>query len=181
MAGKCKDYLSKDEEAMLLAIVVSLRSKDPNNRVGAVIVDKEYRIISTGYNGLTLGMDDNMFDWTSSGEKTNDFMKIKDYFVVHAERNAILNYIRKGGKSLEDCTLYVTWFPCVECAKEIIQSGIKKVVYLRMYSKKEMVNICRSLFKKAGVDVIEYKNRNTNKEEILQIEGTIKKLVKEKL
>lgn len=155
MPGKREEYISWDEFFMGTAMLASARSKDPNNRVGACIVNNEHKIISTGYNGLTNGMDDNEFDWTSSGEKTGIKMNNKDFFVVHAERNAILNS-RQNGTSLKDGVLYVTWYPCTECAKEIIQAGIKKVVYLRMYSKKDIVELSEMMFMMAGVEVVPY-------------------------
>lgn len=151
MAGKRKDYLSWDEYFMGIAMISSMRSKDPNNQVGACIVNEEnHKILSIGYNGLTRGMNDDLFDWTSSGEKTKILKDIKDFYIVHAERNAILNYCGDT-KDLEGSTMYVTWFPCTECTKEIIQVGIKKLVYLRMYSKKELVEISKYMLKKAGV------------------------------
>ena len=134
MPGKREDYLSWEEFFMGSAILVSARSKDPNNQVGACLVNNDKKVLSLGYNGLTRNMDDDTFDWKSTGEQTGIIENIKDYYVVHAERNAILNF-RGNMKELEGSTLYVTWFPCNECAKEIIQVGIKKVVYLRMYSK----------------------------------------------
>ncbi len=125
MSGKRENYLNWDEYFMGCAILASSRSKDPRNRVGACIVNNENRILSIGYNGLTEGMDDDKFDWNSTGELTGIKKNIKDYYVVHAEKNAILNY-RSNSKDLKNSTLYVTWFPCYECTKIIIQSGIKK-------------------------------------------------------
>lgn len=157
MPGKREEYLSWEQFFMMNAFSASLRSKDPHNQVGACIVDEENKkILSVGYNGLTKGMNDDTFDWTSSGEKTGEKAKIKDYYVVHAERNAVLNY-RGNMKDLKGATLYVTWFPCYECTKEIIQVGIKKIVYLRMYSKKELVDISKIMLEAAGVEVVPYK------------------------
>ena len=178
MPGKRKKYLSWDEVFMGSAILVSARSKDPSNQVGACIVDQNHHILSLGYNGLTIGMNDDKFYWNSIGEKTNELDKIKDYYVVHAERNAILNY-RGSLSDLKDSTLYVTWFPCTECTKEIIQAGIKKVVYLRMYSKPELVNISKKMLRSAGIEIIPYiQDKDFTKEEIQNKTEKIQTIIK---
>lgn len=178
MPGKREDYLSWEEFFMGSAILVSARSKDPNNQVGACLVNNDKKVLSLGYNGLTRNMDDDTFDWKSTGEQTGIIENIKDYYVVHAERNAILNF-RGNMKELEGSTLYVTWFPCNECAKEIIQVGIKKVVYLRMYSKKELVNISMKMFDKAGVEVVPYnKEKEIEKEQELNARKEFQKILK---
>lgn len=178
MPGKREDYLSWEEFFMGSAILVSARSKDPNNQVGACLVNDDKKVLSLGYNGLTRNMDDDTFDWKSTGEQTGIIENIKDYYVVHAERNAILNF-RGNMKELEGSTLYVTWFPCNECAKEIIQVGIKKVVYLRMYSKKELVNISMKMFDKAGVEVVPYnKEEEIEKEQELNARKEFQKILK---
>ena len=118
---KREDYISWDEYFMGVAILAAKRSKDPNTQVGACIVNKAKRILSTGYNGFPYGCSDDAFSWDRSGEDT------KYKYVVHAELNAILN---AHGKSLEGSRLYVDLFPCNECAKAIIQSGISEIVYL---------------------------------------------------
>lgn len=119
---KRKDYLSWDKYFMGVAILSSMRSKDPNTQVGACIVNQKNRIIGIGYNGLPVGLSDDDFPWGNEGV----FLETKYPYVVHAEPNAILNSIEK----LDNATLYVTLFPCNECAKLIIQSGIKEIVYL---------------------------------------------------
>lgn len=178
MPGKRKNYLSWDEFFMGSAILISARSKDPSNQVGACIVDKNHRILSLGYNGLTKGMNDNDFYWNSIGEQTGELDKIKDYYVVHAERNAILNYCGSH-KDLKDSTLYVTWFPCTECTKEIIQTGIKKIVYLRMYSKPELVNISKKMLKNAGIEIEPYcVNKDITKEEMKETMEKIQTILK---
>lgn len=178
MPGKREDYLSWEEFFMGSAILVSARSKDPSNQVGACLVNDDKKVLSLGYNGLTRNMDDDTFDWKSTGEQTGIIENIKNYYVVHAERNAILNF-RGNMKELEGSTLYVTWFPCNECAKEIIQVGIKKVVYLRMYSKKELVNISMKMFDKAGVEVVPYnKEKEIEKEEELNARKEFQKILK---
>lgn len=118
---KRTDYISWDEYFMGVALLASKRSKDPNTQVGACIVNDDNIILSTGYNGFPIGCSDDSFPWQREGEDT------KYPYVVHAELNAILN---SNGKSLKGARIYVDLFPCNECAKAIIQSGIKEVVYL---------------------------------------------------
>ena len=118
---KRSEYLSWEEYFMGVALLAAQRSKDPNTQVGACIVSEDNIIISTGYNGLPNGCHDDEYPWEREGEET------KYPFVVHAELNAILN---SGGRLLKGATLYVALFPCNECAKAIIQSGIREVIYL---------------------------------------------------
>ena len=152
MAGKREDYISWDEYFMGIAFISSLRSKDPRTQVGACIVDTEKHILSTGYNGAPLNLSDDELPWDSLGEATNDIMNIKNTFVCHAEANAIDNY--EGNKEkLRDSTIYVTLFPCVECAKRIIQNKIKKVVYLKQYSSIAQIIAASYMFEKANVEV----------------------------
>ena len=117
-----QDYISWDEYFMGVALLSAKRSKDPNTQVGACIVNKNKKIVGIGYNGLPFGCDDAVFPWDRNG----DFLNTKYPYVVHAEPNAILN----SNSQTQDCTLYVSLFPCNECAKLIIQSGIKEVVYM---------------------------------------------------
>lgn len=141
------NYLPWDEYFMALAELSAMRSKDPNTQVGACIVDKNNRILSIGYNGAPNGFDDNDFPWEREGEP----LETKYLYVVHAERNAILNY-RGSRKDLEGATIYVDLFPCNECAKEIIQSGIKEVVYLSdKYANTEGTIASKRLFDACGV------------------------------
>lgn len=126
MSGKKRDdYLSWDEYFMAIAKLSSMRSKDPSTQVGACIVSNDNRILSIGYNGAPNGFNDEKFPWGREGNP----LETKYLYVVHAERNAILNY-RGSRKDLENSKIYVDLFPCNECAKEIIQAGIKEVVYL---------------------------------------------------
>ena len=118
---KRKDYISWDEYFMGSAMLAARRSKDPSTQVGACIVSKDNIIISTGYNGMPHGCSDDEFPWDRTGEET------KYPFVVHAELNAILN---ASGRDLRGSRIYVALFPCNECAKAIIQSGVKEVMYL---------------------------------------------------
>lgn len=117
-----KDYIGWDEYFMGVALLSSKRSKDPNTKVGACIVNSEKRIVGIGYNGFPVGCDDKEFPWGRDG----DFLDTKYPYVVHAEPNAILN----SNSNTRGCTLYVSLFPCNECAKLIIQSGIKEIVYM---------------------------------------------------
>ena len=109
------DYISWDEYFMGIAMLAARRSKDPNTQVGACIVSQDNIIISTGYNGMPKGCSDDTFPWDRTGEET------KYPYVVHAELNAILN---ANGRDLRGSKLYVALFPCNECAKAIIQSGL---------------------------------------------------------
>ena len=120
---KRDDYISWDEYFMGIALLSAKRSKDPNTQVGACIVNDKNRIMSVGYNGFPQGCDDDLFPWARDG----GVLDTKYAFVCHAELNAILNY---RGSGLDGTKLYVSLFPCNECAKAIIQSGIKEVVYL---------------------------------------------------
>lgn len=118
---KRKDYISWDEYFMGVALLAAKRSKDPNTQVGACIVDKNNIILSTGYNGFPIGCSDDEFPWAREGEDT------KYPYVVHAELNTILN---ATGRNLRGAKIYVSLFPCNECTKAIIQSGITEVIYL---------------------------------------------------
>ena len=118
---KRTDYISWDEYFMGIAMLAARRSKDPSTQVGACIVSPDNIIISTGYNGMPKGCSDDLFPWEREGEET------KYPYVVHAELNAILN---ANGRDLRNSRVYVALFPCNECAKAIIQSGVKEVLYL---------------------------------------------------
>lgn len=107
---------------MGIAQLSSKRSKDPKTQVGACIVNHENKIVGIGYNGFPKGISDDDFPWQDQG----DYLQTKYPFVVHAEANAILN----ASQNLNDCKLFVTLFPCNECTKLIIQSGIKELVYI---------------------------------------------------
>ncbi len=119
---KRSGYLSWDEYFMGVAIMSGMRSKDPNSQVGCCIVSEDNKILSMGYNGFPKGCSDDEFPWDREGSD----LETKYFYVTHSELNAILNY--RGG-SLEGAKLYVSLFPCNECAKAIIQAGIKTVVY----------------------------------------------------
>ena len=122
MTGKRTDYLTWDEYFMGVAMLSAMRSKDPHTQVGACIVSGDNKILSMGYNGFPWGCSDDEFPWRREG----DPLEKKYFYSTHSELNAILNY--RGG-SLEGAKLYVTLFPCNECAKAIIQAGIVTVIY----------------------------------------------------
>lgn len=126
LGHKRNNYLSWDESFMLHAVVAAGRSKDPSSQVGACIVGKDNRILSLGYNGAPNNWEDDKFPW----DRDNEDAKNNKYpYVIHAEMNALLNY-KSDNSSLEGATAYVTLFPCHECAKSLVQAGIKRIVYL---------------------------------------------------
>lgn len=143
---KRQGYITWDEYFMGVAVLTAQRSKDPNTQVGCCIVDREKRILSTGYNGFPCGCSDDEFPWDRDGESVNE---TKYPFVVHAELNAILN---ARGKNLAGAKLYVALFPCNECAKAIIQAGIAEVIYLSdKYAATPSTLASRRMFEAAGV------------------------------
>ena len=142
-----------DEYFMGIAVLSSLRSKDPNTKVGACIVDKEHKVVSIGYNGMPRGVDENKVSW-NRGEGLDS----KYLYVCHAEFNAILN--TRNGAALEGCTLYVTLFPCNECAKAIIQTGIKEVVFFdNKYKDTTGVQASLKMLELAGVKIRQFDAR----------------------
>ena len=148
LEDKRKDYITWDEYFMGIAKLSALRSKDPNTQVGACIVSPEHKILSMGYNGFPIGCSDDEFTWSREGEDN------KYLYTTHSELNAILNY--RGG-SLDGTTIYVTLFPCNECAKAIIQSGIREVVYAcDKYADTTSVAASKRMLRTAGVVLREY-------------------------
>lgn len=151
MTEKRNGYISWDEYFMGVALLAAERSKDPNTRVGACIVDRQRRILSTGYNGFPQGCSDDEFPWNRDAS----LGETKYNFVVHAELNAILN---TRGKSLADSILYVALFPCNECAKAIIQAGVREVVYLSdKYKGTESTEASRRMMTAAGIKLTKFK------------------------
>lgn len=143
-----KDVLSWDQYFMGMAHLSAMRSKDPNTRVGACIVNPQKRVVGLGYNGFPYGCEDDEFPWARDGQ----FLETKYPYVVHAELNAILNSIQ----DLHGCTLYVSLFPCNECAKAIIQAGITCVVYESdKYDGTEGNIASKRMFYDAGVKLIQ--------------------------
>ena len=148
--NKREDYISWDEYFMGVAMLSAMRSKDPNTQVGACIVSEDHKILSMGYNGLPVGCSDDEFPWNREGEPYDN----KYFYTTHSELNAILNY--RGG-SLEDSRLYVTLFPCNECAKAIIQAGIKTLVYdCDKYASTPSVLASKRMLDAAGVRYYKY-------------------------
>ena len=149
MSEKRTDYISWDEYFMGVALLAAQRSKDPSTQVGACIVDEQNRILSTGYNGFPQGCSDDEFPWGREGAET------KYPYVVHAELNAILN---ANGRDLRGSRLYVALFPCNECAKAIIQSGVKEVLYLSdKYADTPVTKASKRMLDAAGVRYVQLK------------------------
>ena len=148
---KRENTLTWDEYFMGLAHLSALRSKDPNTQVGAAIIDENHRVVSVGYNGFPKGCSDDEFPWSRSGGVLNS----KYAFVVHAELNAILN----SPRSVSGCIIYVSLFPCNECAKAIIQSGIKRIVYESdKYADTETTIASKKMLQAAGIELVQLEN-----------------------
>jgi len=142
---KRNDYIRWDEYFMGVALLSAQRSKDPNTQVGACIVNPDKKIVGVGYNGFPSGCDDDELPWAREGE----YLETKYPYVCHAELNAILNSI---SRDLKGCSIYVALFPCNECAKAIIQSGIKEIVYLSdKYAGTDSVVASKRMLDQAGV------------------------------
>ena len=140
---KRTDYINWDEYFMGIALLAARRSKDPSTQVGACIVSHDNNILSIGYNGMPKGCSDDEFPWDRTGEDT------KYPYVVHAELNAILN---ANGRDLRGSKLYVALFPCNECAKAIIQSGVKEIFYLSdKYAETPTTKASKRMLDAAGV------------------------------
>ena len=151
---KRADYLSWDEYFMGIALLSAMRSKDPSTQVGACIVNSDKRILSMGYNGMPRCCSDDEYPWG----KTDSALDSKYLYVCHAELNAILNC---AGGSVRDCIVYTTLFPCNECAKAIIQSGIKRIVYdSDKYEKTPAIIASKRMLSTAGVELVRYEHTN---------------------
>ena len=158
MSGKRENHISWDEYFMGIAVLSSLRSKDPNTQVGACIVSPDKKIVGVGYNGFPTGCSDDDLPWEREGE----WLETKYPYVCHAELNAILN---STIANLTGATLYVALFPCNECAKAIIQSGIKKVIYLSdKYETSDSTLASKKMLKEAGV---QFEPLNTGRKELV--------------
>ena len=154
---KRDNYISWDEYFMGISLLSSMRSKDPNTQVGACIVGDDNKIVSVGYNGFPRGCNDDDFPWERSGDNANE---TKYPFVCHAELNAILNY---SGGSLQGARLYTTLFPCNECTKAIIQSGIREVIYYSdKYADTDSTIAAKRMFDLVGVTYRQYEKENKN-------------------
>lgn len=152
---KRSDYLNWDEYFMGMALLSAQRSKDPNTQVGACIVDTKRRVVGLGYNGFPKGCSDDELPWAREG----GFLDTKYAYVCHAELNAILN---KNNEDLDGCTIYVALFPCNECAKLIIQSGIKEVVYLSdKYKETDMHKAAQKMLEMSGIKLRKFVSEKT--------------------
>ena len=148
---KRENYINWDEYFMGIAILSAQRSKDPSTQVGACIVSSENKILSVGYNGMPRNCDDDIYPWDREGDELNT----KYVFVCHAELNAILNY---SGSNLKGSKVYVTLFPCNECAKALIQSGVSEVIYYSdKYSDSFSTLAAKRMFESAGIKMTAYK------------------------
>lgn len=149
-----KSNISWDEYFMGIASLSALRSKDPNTKVGACIVDEDNKVVSIGYNGMPRKVDENELSWNREGEGLDS----KYLYVCHAEFNAILN--TRNGAALKGCKLYVTLFPCNECAKAVIQVGIKEVIFMdNKYKDTISVQASLKMLQLAGVKVRQFDGR----------------------
>ncbi len=153
---KRETYLTWDEYFMGIALLSSQRSKDPSTQVGACIVSEDNKIMSVGYNGMPKFCSDDLFPWSKDGNP----LETKYMFVCHAELNAILNY---GGGSLKGSKVYTTLFPCNECAKALIQAGIKEIIYMcDKYADTDSVKASKKMFDTAHVTYRQYEQtKNT--------------------
>lgn len=152
--SKRTDYLTWDEYFMGVSKLAGMRSKDPSTQVGSCIVSQDNKILSMGYNGFPKGCPDDEFPW----EREGDEYDTKYPYVTHSELNAILNY--RGG-SLEGAKIYVSLFPCNECAKAIIQSGIKTIIYsCDKYADTTAVRASKRMLDAAGVAYRKYISSN---------------------
>ncbi|MCK5517552.1 MAG: dCMP deaminase family protein [Desulfobulbaceae bacterium] len=144
MSGKRIGYLSWDEYFMAVALLSGLRSKDPNTQVGACVANAQNKIVGVGYNGFPQGCSDDELPWNREG----DFIDTKYPYVCHAELNAVLN---SNTANLRGCRIYVALFPCNECTKVIIQSGIREIIYLSdKYKDTDSVRAAKTMLKKSG-------------------------------
>ncbi|HBI15200.1 MAG TPA: cytidine deaminase [Desulfobulbaceae bacterium] len=145
MVGKRTDYLSWDEYFMAVALLSGLRSKDPNTQVGACVANEQNKIVGVGYNGFPWGCSDDELPW----DRTGNYLDTKYPYVCHAELNAVLNSITSD---LRRTRIYVALFPCNECTKVIIQSGISEIIYLSdMYQNTDSVKASKIMLERAHI------------------------------
>uniref|UniRef100_A0A667WVJ3 Deoxycytidylate deaminase n=1 Tax=Myripristis murdjan TaxID=586833 RepID=A0A667WVJ3_9TELE len=153
---KREDYLEWPEYFMAVAFLSAQRSKDPSSQVGACIVNQENKIVGIGYNGMPNGCNDDLMPWSRAADNRLD---TKYPYVCHAELNAIMN---KNSADVKGCTMYVALFPCNECAKLIIQAGIKEVIYFSdKYHESLEMTASRKLLNMAGIGYTQFKARRT--------------------
>ena len=160
---KREDYISWDEYFMGIALLSARRSKDPSTQVGACIVSAENRILSVGYNGMPRNCDDDEYPWDREGGA----LETKYMFVCHAELNAILNYSSANG-TLKGSKVYTTLFPCNECAKALVQSGVGEIIYYSdKYSTTDSTLAAKRMFRSAGIKLTPYEF--SGKKEIIEL------------
>lgn len=154
---KRSNYISRDEYFMGIALLSEYRSKDPSTQVGACIVNDENRIIGIGYNGFPRWCSDDVFPWTKDDE---NFLNNRNTYVVHAEANAILN---TWTNDMHGATIYIHYFPCHECAKIIIQAGIKKIVYLSDKKVAEdSIKASRDMLEASWLELLAFQSDHNN-------------------
>lgn len=159
MQSPRENYISWDECFMRMTYVIAGRSKDPSTQVGAVVVNQKNVVVGLGYNGLPRNIDSEKFSWDRQG----DFLNTKYAYVCHAEENAIYN----ANGSTENCKIYTKLFPCNECAKTIIQNGIKEVIFENdKYHEVDAFIAARKLFDAAGVVCRQYLSDWSEKEQM---------------
>ncbi len=164
-SSKRETYLDWDEYFMGVAVLSSLRSKDPSTQVGSCVVNKNRKIVGIGYNGFPKGCSDDALPWQREG----DFLNTKYAYVCHAEMNAILN---SNTRELNDCSIYVALFPCNECAKLIIQSGIREIIYVYdKYADTDQVKASKLMLDLSGV---EYRKIDFDKSKLINLIGELK-------
>jgi dCMP deaminase len=147
---KKNDYIKWDEYFMGIALLSTMRSKDPNTSVGSCIVSEDNKILSVGYNGMPIGCSDDEFPWIREGDPLNT----KYLYVCHAELNAILNYT---GINIKGAKIYTTLFPCNECSKAIIQKGMKEIIYMSdKYADTDIIKASKRMLDAAGVAYRQY-------------------------
>ena len=157
---KREDYLSWDEYFVAMAKLAAMRSKDTNTQVGCCIVSQDNRILSVGYNGAPNGYDDDKFPWGREGNR----LDTKYMYVCHSELNALLNY-RGNNNDFVGARIYVHYFPCNECAKAIIQAGIKEVIYYHNYdydNHSDEMEASIRMFNECGVTYRKYQPKGKN-------------------
>lgn len=151
-------WINWDEYFMGIALLSAKRSKDPSTQVGACIVDDDNKVVSIGYNGMPKGLDETKLSWNK-----NEGLDSKYLYVCHAELNAILN--TRNGSALKGCRLYVTLFPCNECAKAIIQVGLKEIIYLdNKYFDATATQASKRMLELANIKIRKYEGRYTQVE-----------------
>lgn len=152
---KRQDYLNWDSYFMGIALLSSMRSKDPSTSVGACIVSENNKILSLGYNGMPIGCSDDEYPWEREGHP----LDTKYLYVCHAELNALLNY---SGTNMKGAKVYTTLFPCNECTKALIQSGIKEVIYMSdKYADTDSVIAAKRMMDSVGIVYRSYEMCNS--------------------